>query len=766
MRVIPWLASLLALAATPARADRPWYEQPQDEPAALRAVDTHGSDDIPHPLGERQRALRMRALQEKLAGRTTGRVHQLAGGQFVELELERKDKVFVVLVEFGDQVSSYGGEPGPRRNQIPQPDRRVDNTTIWKPDFDRKHYEQLYFSTRPGYDSVANYYRAVSSGRYTVGGTVTDWVKVPWNEARYGNNACGRNNCTSVWYLVADAIDVWTAQQLAAGKTPEQLEAYLDTFDTWDRYDHDGDGDFDEPDGYIDHFQIVHAGAGEETGGGAQGTHAVWSHRWFAFSNKTAPSGPGPVFNPMGGTRFGTVDKWVGDYTIQPENGGLGVFAHEYGHDLGLPDQYDTRPQGADNATGFWTLMSSGSYLGDGTIDIGSRPGDLLAWDKLQLGWLDYDMARAGKRSHHTLGPAETTHWTARQALLVQLPQKERVRPVFPPYSGSYAWHGGIGDGLDVHMTRTLTLPAATSVSLDLRAWFDIEADWDYAYVSVSTDGTNFVNLPGTITTQSDPNGQNQGHGITGTSGSWVPASFDLSAYAGRTVQLRLRYWTDVNTHGRGILFDELAIVADGAPVFSDGAESAPNGWTLEGFLQSDGQYRSLHDHYYLAEYRQYRGYDRGLETGPYNFSYRADGLGDYVEHYAYNPGLLVTYVDTSMSDNNVSAHPGEGRVLVVNARPTPLIRGDGQPWAARVQVHDAPFGLERSFPLSLKYSGAPRSEYPSRPAVPVFNDLKPHWFPEAPYAGVKLPATGTVIEVLSTYWWDGFMRVRVRPTY
>jgi immune inhibitor A len=41
--------------------------------------------------------------------------------------------------------------------------------------------------------------------------------------------------------------------------------------DQIDRYDCDGDGIFAEPDGYIDHFGLVHAGAGEEAGGGAQG---------------------------------------------------------------------------------------------------------------------------------------------------------------------------------------------------------------------------------------------------------------------------------------------------------------------------------------------------------------------------------------------------------------------------------------------------------------------------------------------------------------
>ena len=48
--------------------------------------------------------------------------------------------------------------------------------------------------------------------------------------------------------------------QLADGRTMLQIRRYLKTFDHQDRYDYDEDGDFAEPDGYIDHFQIVHAG--------------------------------------------------------------------------------------------------------------------------------------------------------------------------------------------------------------------------------------------------------------------------------------------------------------------------------------------------------------------------------------------------------------------------------------------------------------------------------------------------------------------------
>ncbi len=90
----------------------------------------------------------------------------------------------------------------------------MDNTTIWQADYNKAHYEDMYFT------KMVDYYKKQSSGRYTIDGDVIEWVKVPYNEARYGHNtSCGSNVCSTVWYLIRDAINIWTADRLAEGWT-------------------------------------------------------------------------------------------------------------------------------------------------------------------------------------------------------------------------------------------------------------------------------------------------------------------------------------------------------------------------------------------------------------------------------------------------------------------------------------------------------------------------------------------------------------------
>ena len=699
-------------------------------------------------LGKTQKGLREIALQAKAQGKAKGKVYEVAKGQYVDLEQTGDDPVFVILAEFGETIHPLtGGTPGPMHNEIAEPDRETDNSTIWQADFDPAHYEDMYFN------QMDDYYKAQSSGRYGVHGDVQAWVKVEYNEARYGSNRFGD---AIVWDLIKAAVTEWVAGQKAAGKSDADIAAYLKKFDVYDRYDHDGDGNFDEADGYIDHFQIVHAGAGEETGGGAQGEDAIWSHRWYAFYNGTEGTGPGSA--PFGGLQIGDTGVWMGDYTIQPENGGLGVFAHEFAHDLGLPDHYDTSYLG-ENSSAFWTLMSSGSYLGDGTTDIGSTPGDMSAWDKFALGWLNYDVATAGKTSSHKLGPAEINTRQA-QGLFVVLPQRERELQLATPASGSHSWWSGKGNSLDNTMTRTVTVPAAPA-SLSMKLWYEIEVDWDYAYVSVSPDnGATWSNLPSAgTTTTTDPNGQNFGNGITGSSAGWKPVSFDVSAWAGQTVQLRLRYWTDGFVEEKGLLADDITL-----GTFSDGAESGDNGWTLKGFKVSTGLESSTHNNYYVAEYRQYRGYDAGLRSGPYNFGF-ANTRPDWVEHFPYQDGLLISYWDTYWGeDNSVGAHPGEGFLLPIDANPTPLLAPDGAPWRTRIQVYDAPFGLESTDAITLHQNSVSTS-HPSLPAQPAFDDTKQYWFASKPDAGVKVPATGTTVEVVGTSAQGNFMQVNVKPS-
>ncbi len=742
-----------------------------------------GKDDLPSPLTTKQRKLRAQGVRLKLRGKipATAKVAKVAKGQYVELAREGEDSIWTVVGEFGTQVNpAYGGSPGPLHNQIPQPNRTLDNTTIWSPDFSRSYYERLLFDDAPGAVSMRSFYEEQSSNRYTVNGEVTDWVQVPYNEANYGSNYCGGIVCARTWLFVRDSVNAWYAAQVAAGKTAAQIDEELARFDRWDRYDYDGDGNFDEPDGYIDHFQSIHAGEGEETGGGAQGTDAIWSHRWYAFYNLIGTTGPS--FNKLGGIRIGNSSYWIGDYTIEPENGGVGVFAHEFGHDLGLPDLYDTSGNtgGAENSTGFWTLYSSGSYGSTGAPEdgIGSKPIPMSAYEKIFLGWSSYQLVGAGQKASVKLGPANATTKQAQQ-LVVLLPDKRIDFQVGSPYAGSYFYHSGSGNDLDTTMTRSLTLPSGT-VTLSMQARYQIETCWDYAYVQVSTDGgSTWTNLSTSASTNENPNGQNFGNGITGTSGSavacdqlgtprWVPVTADLTPYAGQTIQLRFRYWTDGAVVGDGFAVDDISITS--LPV--DGGETDP-GWTYAGFTRTTGTISKSFFNAYFAEYRQYRGYDASLETGPYNFGFLDDpSRQDWVEHFPYQDGLLVWYYDTSFEDNNVGDHCADGRCggldLPVDAHPTLLLRPDnGKVWRPRVQSFDSTFGLEPTDAITLHASGVAQT-YPSQPANPLFDDSRSYWVAPDPATGnlgwssVPVPHTGTTIRVVSQSAQESFMQVIV----
>ena len=757
-----------------------------------------GHDDLPNPLEEKRRDARATALSLVLNGKATPQkrgastvvrvgTKQVPGSraglapqarkatvdQYVELAREKTDQIFVILAEFGDQRHpSYPDQDtdpntpgptrfdGPLRNQIPQPDRTQDNSTVWRPDSSQAFFQQLYFGTGPGVESVKTYYERQSSGRYSVDGVVTDWVKVPFNEARYGRSngfPCGGSVCSNTWFLIRDAIDAWVAGQHAKGWTDEQIKAELAKLDTWDRYDYDGDGDFNEPDGYLDHFQIVHAGGDQADGDPFQGEDAIWSHRWYAFGNGIGSTGPD--YNKLGGTQIGTTGLWVGDYTIQPENGGVSVFAHEYGHDLGLPDLYDTSGAGgnAEGPVNWWSIMSQSRVSAPQDQAIGTRAADFGAWDKLQLGWLDYEIVKAGQSKTLELGPHEYNSAKA-QAVVVVLPKKQVVTQLPKPVEGTKSWWSGQGDDLNNTLTRQVSLPADPA-TLSFQANWDIEDcgpdPCDYAYVEVDS-GSGYTPVHGSITKPTE------GEGIDGSSnGAWVPATFDLSAFAGKTVGLRLRYATDGATGGRGFFADDIKITAGGTTVFADGAENGANGWTAAGFSAVGETLTRLFDNYYVASNRSYVSFDQYLKTGPYNFGF-LNTKPDWVEHFPYQPGLLISYWDTSFADNNTSQHPGGGLILPIDAHPDLVYRLDGNPWRPRIQGYDDPFSLTKADSFTLHFNGA-GSYLRGQNGQPLFDDSRSYYREDLTAGvryGVKVPHNGVQVRVLSH---DGTsMRVRI----
>jgi immune inhibitor A len=753
-------ALLLSAAVVPITASAaPPVEEPPQQAAPAK------EDNRPDALAEKQTEKRQTAVdmvatgEAKVETRGTGarasQVVEISPREYVEYGVEETAQLFSILVEFGDQADERfpDAAAGPTHNQIPEP-AGDDNSTYWEPDFSSEHYKEMFFTGLEDQDgeSFAGLYDEMSSGRFDLQGDVSDWVTVPYNTASYGTTESG----TDMTRFVQDSADAWYEQQVAAGKTAEEIDAYLKSFDVWDRYDADGDGITSEPDGYIDHFQAIHAGEGEEAGAPES---AIWSHRWAV--NQGGSDGPAD-FAKLGGIKIGDSDLWIRDYTTEPENGGLGVFAHEFGHDLGLPDYYDT--SGGENGTGFWNLMSSGSWMGHGDGTIGTTPNHMGATEKLFLGWLDYEVVEPGERERVKLGPSY--HATTReQAAIVNLPDgvaKEDLEVA--PFDGQFVYSGEANDLNNTIASPSFTVPAGGS--LTAKAQYAIEADYDYAFAEVSTDGgSSWTTVPTNLSTDEDPNGTNPGGGITGSSDeAWVDLTADLAAYAGQTASVRFRYSTDGGTTETGFMVDDVAVGTALTEDFEDASD-----WTVDGFqtVGADGTYEVEFSHYYVAENRVYGGYDVTLKEGPYNFGWTFSN-SNLVEHYRYQDGLLIWYVNSRFGDNNTSQHEGGGQALPVDARPKPMKWSDGTIARARIQSFDSTFGLQKTDPLSLhrEVSATSLTTLVKGKQAPVwkFDDTNPdaYWDAANPRHSVKVGGTGTTIKVLTQDTRTGNMTIQV----
>jgi hypothetical protein len=126
-------------------------------------------------------------------------------------------------------------------------------------------------------------------------------------------------------------------------------------------------------------------------------------------------------------------------------------------------------------------------------------------------------------------------------------------------YAGVFSLYSGNADELNRICLAREGRVVQPGDTFQFRAWYSIETGWYYFYAILSTDGgCSFLNLAGTNTTMSDPNGNNADNGITGSSGGWILMTFDLSAWVGQTVQLGFRYYTDGGVTNEGVYVDEI----------------------------------------------------------------------------------------------------------------------------------------------------------------------------------------------------------------
>ena len=228
-------------------------------------------------------------------------------------------RVIVLLADFSDHTAASGGYSATQAD-----------------------FEHLLFSddSTDGFYSMKEFYYDNSYHNFIIEGVVSGWYRLPQTYAYYVD---GQNGFGSYPH---------NAQRM----TEDAVNA-ADPFVDYSLFDNDNNGT-------IDGLFVVHSGGGAEAGGT---DNDIWSHAWSV----------GPL------SRDGVT---ISSYTTEPEElygqlSTMGVYAHEFGHFIGLPDLYDTDYSSA--GIGRWSLMAGGSWNSNGAY-----PAFFDAWCKKELGFL------------------------------------------------------------------------------------------------------------------------------------------------------------------------------------------------------------------------------------------------------------------------------------------------------------------------------------------------------------------------------------------
>jgi immune inhibitor A len=191
--------------------------------------------------------------------------------------------------------------------------------------------------------SLKEFYLENSYGNLIVEGDVSGWYRAS-QSTKYYTNFC-------------DGSTGFGDYPHNAYRLAEEAIALADPYVDYSQYDNNSDG-------YVDGVFIVFAGLSYID---SRSYCDIWPHM----------SGVGPFF--LDGV-------YIDSYSIEPEESSsglchIGVFCHEYGHVLGLPDLYDY--DYSSEGCGHWTVMASGSYNGASRL-----PAHFDPWCKMQLGIL------------------------------------------------------------------------------------------------------------------------------------------------------------------------------------------------------------------------------------------------------------------------------------------------------------------------------------------------------------------------------------------